>query len=41
MVDNIDNNKIIVKASEVLKKLRTPTDRRNFALENSKSKIFI
>lgn len=41
MVDNINNNKIIVKASEVLKKLRTPTDRRNFALENSISKIFI
>ena len=30
------NNKVIVKASDVLKKLKSPTDRKNFALENSK-----
>lgn len=33
------NNKVIVKASDVLKKLKSPTDRKNFALENSKAKI--
>ena len=33
------NNKVIVKASDVLKKLKSPTDRRNFALENSKISI--
>ena len=32
---NIENNKVVVKASDILKKLRSPTDRRNFALENS------
>ena len=35
---NINNagEKILVKASEILKKLKTPQDRRNFSLENSK-----
>ena len=33
---NINNSKVVVKASDILKKLKTPTDRRNFALENSK-----
>ncbi len=33
------NNKVIVKASDVLKKLKSPTDRRNFVLENSKISI--
>ena len=33
------NNKVIVKASDVIKKLKSPTDRRNFALENSKISI--
>lgn len=37
--NNILNDKIIVKASDILKKLRTPQDRRNFALENSIVKI--
>lgn len=32
---NNANNKVIVKASDVLKKLKSPKDRRNFALENS------
>lgn len=32
---NIPENKIIVKASEILKKLKSPQDRKNFALENS------
>lgn len=27
--------KITVKASEILKKLKSPVDRKNFALENS------
>lgn len=31
----IHNNKVIVKASDILKKLKSPTDRKNFALENS------
>ena len=39
--NNIVNDKIIVKASEILKKLRTPQDRRNFALENSIVKYLI
>ena len=33
------NNKVIVKASDVLKKLKSPTDRRNFTLENSTTSI--
>lgn len=33
---NPNQNKVIVRASEILKKLRSPADRRNFALENSK-----
>ena len=33
------NNKVIVKASDILKKLKSPTDRRNFALENSEMTI--
>ena len=32
------NGKIVVKASEILKKLQTYQDRKNFALENSKNK---
>lgn len=32
---NIHDNKVIVKASDILKKLKCPTDRKNFALENS------
>ena len=36
---NEPNNKVIVKASDILKKLKSPTDRKNFALENSKSTI--
>ena len=36
MEDNNNiNNKINVKASDILKKLISPKDRRNFALENS------
>ena len=34
---NIEEDKIIVKVSDVLKKLKSPCDCRNFALENSKS----
>lgn len=34
--NNILGNKVVVKASDILKKLRTPQDRRNFAMENSK-----
>ena len=34
-----ENRVIIVKASQVLKKLRTFQDRKNFALENSKQII--
>ena len=30
----IGENKVIVKASDILKKLKSPADRRNFALEN-------
>lgn len=33
---NIQGEKVIVKASDILKKLRTPQDRKNFSLENSK-----
>ena len=33
---NDSDNKDIVKASDILKKLKSPTDRKNFALENSK-----
>ena len=33
---NNQDNKVIVKASDILKKLKSPTDRKNFALENSK-----
>ena len=29
------NNKVIVRASDILKKLKSLTDRKNFALENS------
>ena len=32
---NIPDNKIVVKASEILKKLKSPIDRKNFAMENS------
>ena len=33
----INNNRnVIIKASDILKKLRTYQDRKNFALENSK-----
>lgn len=30
------NGNVIVKASQILKKLKTYRDRKNFALENSK-----
>ena len=33
------NNKIIVKASNILKKLKIPTNKKNFAWENSKTTI--
>ena len=33
---NNQDNKVIVKASDILKKLKSLTDRKNFALENSK-----
>ena len=33
--NNQQENKVIVKASDELKKLKSPVDRRNFALENS------
>lgn len=33
--NNQQENKVIVKASDILKKLKSPVDRRNFALENS------
>ena len=33
---NNQDNKVIVKASDILKKLKSPTDRKNFTLENSK-----
>lgn len=33
--ERIDDNKIMVRASDIIKKLRSPQDRRNFALENS------
>ena len=36
---NEANNKVIVKASDILKKLKSPTDRKNFVLENSKTMI--
>ena len=32
---NNQDNKVIVKASDLLKNLKSPTDRKNFALENS------
>jgi len=32
---DIPNDKIVVKASDIIKKLRSPKDRHNFALENS------
>ena len=35
MEGRIGGNKIIVRASDIIKKLRSPQDRRNFALENS------
>ena len=38
---NIEEDKIIVKVSDVLKKLKSPCDCRNFALENSKFIIII
>jgi len=31
-----ENGNVIVKASQILKKLKTYQDRKNFALENSK-----
>jgi hypothetical protein len=34
---NNNGDKVIVKASEILKKLKSPQDRHNFAMENSKS----
>jgi hypothetical protein len=33
---NLEDNKIVVKATDILKKLKSAEDRRNFALENSK-----
>ena len=33
---NNQDNKVIVKASDISKKLKSQTDRKNFALENSK-----
>ena len=33
---NNQDNKVILKTSDILKKLKSPTDRKNFALENSK-----
>lgn len=38
-IENNVGEKILVKASEILKKLKTPQDRRNFALENSRYKF--
>lgn len=40
IIINPEENKIVVKATDILKKLRSGEDRRNFALENSK-KYFI
>ena len=37
---NQDQN-IVVKVSEILRKLKTNQDRKNFALENSKKNLFI
>ena len=31
---NNQDNKVIVKARDILKKLKSPTDRKNFSLEN-------
>ncbi len=36
IIQNIPDDKVIVKASDIIKKLRSPKDRHNFALENSK-----
>ena len=36
---NEANNKVIVKASDILKKLKSQKKRKNFALENSKTII--
>ena len=36
---NDQDNKIIVKTRDILKKLKSPTDRKNFALENRKVSI--
>ena len=33
---NNQDNKVIVKASDILKKLKSLTNRKNIALENSK-----
>ena len=35
IIRNMPDNKVVVKASDILKKLRSPKDRHNFALENS------
>ena len=43
-MDNIQINQsqnVVVKVSQILKKLKTYQDRKNFALENSKEKNFI
>ena len=43
-MDNIQINQsenVVVKVSQILKKLKTYQDRKNFALENSKEKKFI
>ena len=39
IIGNLPNDKAIVRESDVLKKLRYPKDRHNFALENNK-KLF-
>lgn len=36
-----ENGNVLVKASDIMKKLKTYQDRRNFALENSKNYYFI
>ena len=36
-----ENGNVFVKATDIMKKLRTYQDRKNFALENSKFNYFI
>ena len=36
-----ENGNVFVKATDIMKKLRTYQDRKNFALENSKHNYFI